>query len=97
MKQITTIGRGLKLIRVFHQLNQKELAAKLERSPSYISEIESGKKKPSYELLQQYSDFFDVPISNLFFLSESLAKEPGEILPSISTKIVCMIELIHQQ
>jgi transcriptional regulator with XRE-family HTH domain len=41
-------------------------------SKSYLSEIESGRKKVSLELLNQYSSHFDVPISALFFFSEEM-------------------------
>jgi transcriptional regulator with XRE-family HTH domain len=60
------LGKALRLIRVFHDLSQKDLAEKLEISKSYISEIESGKKTPTIDLLNKYSNFFDIPTKRLF-------------------------------
>lgn len=66
------INKALKLTRQFHSLKQIELADKLGISKSYLSEIESGKKPVSYELLEKYSDIFEIKTSSLVFFSESL-------------------------
>lgn len=66
------INRALKLIRQYHKLKQSDLSEKLGISKSYLSEIESGKKAVSYNLLQKYSNIFDIQTSSLVFFSESL-------------------------
>ena len=91
------INRALNTIRVFHEINQKELAEKLKISRSYISEIESGKKKPSLDLIQQYSKVFDVPVSNIFLLSEFLEKGKNLDIQIVSPKIALMLKLIHEK
>ena len=55
------INEALKLIRVFHDLRQFELAEHLKVSKSHISEIESGTKTPSLELMEKYSAEFRIP------------------------------------
>ncbi|MCZ7597545.1 MAG: helix-turn-helix domain-containing protein [Gammaproteobacteria bacterium] len=52
------IGTALRLVRDYHRLDQRELAGKLGISPSYLSELEKGKKKPSLELLEKYRGGF---------------------------------------
>ena len=47
--------RALRLIRVFHDMNQADVADKLGLSKSYISELEQGRKKPSIEVLERYA------------------------------------------
>lgn len=69
------INIALKTIREFHGINQTELASRLEISKSYLSEIESGRKKISYDLLELYSQIFDIPVSSLVFFSESIGSE----------------------
>lgn len=69
------INKALKAIRQFHKIKQSDLADKLFISKSYLSEIESGKKPVSYELLEKYSRIFDVPVSSLVFFSENLEQE----------------------
>lgn len=63
---------ALRLVRVFHDLNQSELALRLDVSKSYLSELESGKKTPTLELLEKYAETFGMPLSSLLFFSENL-------------------------
>ena len=66
------MNNAIKVIRQYHNLNQTQLASKLSISTSYLSELESGKKEPSLELLQRYSSVFNVPLSSLIVFSETL-------------------------
>jgi transcriptional regulator with XRE-family HTH domain len=65
-------GQALKLIRQFHNIKQGQLAADLGISNSYLSEIESGKKEVTMELLNKYSKFFNIPMSSLMLFSENI-------------------------
>ena len=67
------LARALKLTREFHRLNQVELARQLDISKSYLSEIESGAKVPTVELLNKYAANFNLPVSTLLLLSEKLS------------------------
>ncbi len=66
------INRALKLAREFHRLKQYELAKQLSISTSYLSEIESGDKPPSLQLLQTYARVFDVPASTFLLFDEQV-------------------------
>ena len=66
------LGSALRCIRVFHDLKQGEAAAQLGISRSYLSEIESETKQPTLQLIQKYSEVFDVPTSSILFFSENL-------------------------
>ena len=68
------IDKALTLIRVFHNIKQKDLAESLSVSPSYLSEIESGKKQVTVDLLQKYADHFRIPLSSLLYFSEQIDK-----------------------
>ena len=65
-------GQALKLLRRYQGLNQSNLAKKLGVSRSYISELESGNRTPSIDLLGRYADVFNVPVSSLVFFAEAL-------------------------
>jgi transcriptional regulator with XRE-family HTH domain len=71
------INRALRIIRQFHKVKQSDLAARFKMSKSYLSEIESGKKPVSLELLDKYANEFDIPVSSLVFFSESISSKGG--------------------
>lgn len=66
------LNEALRLIRAYHDLSQTALCAELGISNSYLSEIESGKKQPTLDLLNRYSERFGIPVSSLMFFSENL-------------------------
>ena len=72
------LSTSLRLIRQYHNINQTRLAAKLNISTSYLSELEAGKKDVSIDLLQRYATIFDVPLSSLVVFSETLDGEHSD-------------------
>jgi transcriptional regulator with XRE-family HTH domain len=64
------ISRALKMLRRYHDLKQKDLAAKLGLSPSHLCEIEAGTKPVSYDLLEKYSEVFEIPVSSITIFAE---------------------------
>ena len=68
------LNEALKQIRIFHQIKQAELAVQLEISRPYLSEIESGRKSVSMDILNRYAEIFDVPKSSLLLFSENIGK-----------------------
>ncbi len=70
------IGEALRLIRVYHDLKQKDVAKRVEVSTSYLSEIEKGHKAASLDLIRKYSETFDIPMSSILFFAEQ-AKDGG--------------------
>jgi transcriptional regulator with XRE-family HTH domain len=93
------LSRALKLLRTFHQLNQNELAKILGISNSYLSEIESGNKKPSLELLNKYSLAFKVPVSSILLFSEKLEEKKGSkiLREKAADKILRILEWISER
>lgn len=71
------IGKALKRTRQFHRLSQAKLATDLKISKSYLSELESGKKTPTIDVLEKYSKVFEVPTSSFLMFAESM--ETGEV------------------
>ena len=62
--------RALRLIRQYHRLSQAALADELNISKSFISELESGRKKASIDILERYAKNFKIPLSSLLIFSE---------------------------
>lgn len=66
------LGEALRLIRVYHDMKQKDAADVLGLSTSYLSEIEKGHKVPTLDVLHRYSDQFGLPLSSILFFAESV-------------------------
>lgn len=94
------IGEALRLLRVFHDVKQNELATQLELSPSYLSEMERAKRPVSLEVLNRYADHFSIPMSSLLFFSETLgAKDRSKRVEAarkvISSKVLQILRFVE--
>lgn len=70
------INDALRLLRLYLGMSQKQIASKLSISQSMISEIESGEKSVSIDILEKYSINLNVRMSQLLFFAEELGGEP---------------------
>ena len=91
------IGKALRLLRVYHDLKLGDLAKQIEISPGYLSEIENGKKKPSLELIEKYSNFFKIKPSSILFFSENLDNDTitGKIKNNMRGNILAFLSAIE--
>lgn len=91
------LNEALRLIRVFHDTKQAALARELGLSRSYLSEIESGKKEPSLDLLYRYSEYFHIPVSSLLLFSESLddPRPSDKLRLAAADKVLKMLQWIE--
>jgi transcriptional regulator with XRE-family HTH domain len=90
------ISKAIKLLRQYHNLKQTQLASRLSISTSYLSELESGKKEPSLDLLQKYADCFNIPLSSLVVFSETLdgSHSKSKARAFLSKKMLKVLEWI---
>ena len=93
------IHEALRLIRVFHDLKQVELAEKLGVSKSHVSEIEKGNKTPSLDLIQRYATEFKIPVSSIMFFAEELpnAKSGDKIRSKIAGKVIDILRFVERK
>lgn len=93
------LSEALKQIRMFHQLKQVELADELGISKSFLSEVESGRKSVSMDLLLKYSEVFSVPASSLMMFSENMdaAKSSDKLRLKCANKIIKVMDWISAQ
>lgn len=63
----TALARSIALLvlqyRTTHDMNQKELAAKLGLSPPALARLESGEHNPSFETIRRISNALDLEIA----------------------------------
>lgn len=87
---------ALRLMRVFHDMSQTTLADKLGISKSYLSEIEKGeKKKVTLDLLERYSQVFNIPVSSLMFFAEQVDEGKYEkVRVTVAGKVLKMLDWI---
>ena len=97
------LSEALRLIRVFHDLKQGELAARLEISKSHLSEIEGGKKQPRIDLIERYSSEFGIPSSSILFFAENL-ENPSKLAGTeqrarglIARKVIRFLQLVEDR
>lgn len=93
------LGEALRLVRVYHDLSQSQLCLDLGVSNSYVSEIESGKKQPTLELLQKYSTAFDIPVSSLLFFAENLGDpRPTDRLRKVAaSQVISLLQWVENK
>lgn len=93
------LNECLRLFRVFHDKKLVELAKELKISPSYLSEIETGKKQPPIELINKYAKVFKTTPSAILFFSEELDKEKkrGRLKVSIRNKMIKFMQAIENE
>jgi transcriptional regulator with XRE-family HTH domain len=90
------LAEALRLMRVYHDMNQTELSREIGMSTATISMLESGDKNPSLETLQKYADVFMVPLSSILFFSEELSGEgvTRPIRKTVAKKIIAILNWI---
>lgn len=90
------IGEALRVLRVFNGYKAKELAEELKISPSFISEIENGGKKPTLDLLNKYGEVFHVKVSTLILFSEALDEDsPKDIRHNIAGAGMKLLKILE--
>ena len=93
------INEALRLIRVFHDMKQVQLAERIGVSNSHISEIEKGVKTPSLELINAYAKEFGMPVSSIMFFAETLpkAKAGDRVRSQIARKALNILQFIERK
>lgn len=93
------LNEALRLIRVYHDISQSQLCTELAVSNSHLSEIESGKKQPSLDLLNRYGERFDIPVSSLLFFSENMdnPKVMDKVRVGVARKIVSLLKWVEEK
>ena len=68
-----TVGKRIRLFRSHKKITQEELAFQIGTSAAYISNIESGKKKPSLQKLVQISEVLGVTVNDFIYPSYDIS------------------------
>lgn len=66
------INEALRLCRVYSDMSAIQFKEVIGYSSGFISEIESGKKTPTTQMISKYAEWLGVSVSSLIVFSESL-------------------------
>ena len=75
-------GKAIKIARATRGVSQRQLAKLVKVDASYISKLETGKRKPSLDLLGVISASLSMPV----YLLTLLASEKGDIQSGLSSR-----------
>lgn len=75
-------SNNIKFYRTKNKMSQQELAEKCETATNYISEIETGRKFPSIEMIEKLATVLEVPAWAFLYIStqETENKNPVVVL-----------------
>ena len=92
----TMLNEALRLIRIFHDVSQKDMATRLQIGAPYLSEIEAGKKEPTLQLLRKYAGEFNIPMSSILFFAEHIdnATPASRLKTAVSSKVLALLQFI---
>ena len=83
-------GKQIQLLRQRHNLTQKELAEIINSSQNYLSDLETGKKRPSLDYYITIANYFKVSLDQLF--ADELSMKKNIIIDSVVLKMGYMSE-----
>lgn len=72
---MTTIGTILKISRITNDLRVSEVSKIIKISPSYICDIERGRRNPSLRTLEKLSNVYKIPVSEFYRVKEKADEE----------------------
>lgn len=75
-------SNNIKFYRTKNKMSQQELAERCETATNYISEIETGRKFPSIEMIEKLATVLEVPAWAFLYIStqENENKNPVVVL-----------------
>jgi transcriptional regulator with XRE-family HTH domain len=83
----SVLGPRLRAIRLRHGLSLRELARRVDLSPSAISQIETGKMQPSVRTLYALAAEFGVTVDEVLFNDAPSSDAPAASLPDSSPAV----------
>lgn len=91
------ISEVLKLLRIISNYKQNELADELGISPALLSQIESGDRNPTMDLLDKYCAVFHLRKSALLFFAEETGKvkNTGNVRQHFRRKALRLLQLME--
>jgi putative transcriptional regulator len=71
---VMNIGEVIVDLRKQKGVKQKDLATALDISAAYLSQVEHNEEKPSVSLIANIANYFDLPVTAIFFKALDIDK-----------------------
>jgi transcriptional regulator with XRE-family HTH domain len=78
------LGLAIRSLRKERELSQEELGHRAEIHPTWISHIESGRANPAWGTVRRIATVFEVRLSEIVLLAESLCEDDESKAPERS-------------
>jgi transcriptional regulator with XRE-family HTH domain len=72
------LGQAIRRLRIERDLSQEKLGHLAEIHPTWVSHIESGRTNPAWGTVRRIAGVFEVRLSEIVLLAESLYEDEGE-------------------
>lgn len=94
MTKRLVVNDALRLLRLYSGFSQAVMAKRLGVAQSLVSDVESGRKNVTMDLLAAYSDATGIRMSQLLFFAEEIEGQPiarrGRLI--IADKVLKLLE-----
>ena len=88
------IGHAIRTVRQKRMYKQKDLAAKLGISPSFLSQIEQGKREPSSRLIEQVAEKLDIPVQLIVLLATEFKADNSKFEYQLKDISFAMLDIL---
>lgn len=82
------IGQVVKRLRQESHLTQEQLSGQCGIDQHYLSNIESGQRNVSVEVVERIATFFNLPLSSFFSLVEDIPDNPVQSVSNIPADVL---------
>jgi len=90
-KKSTPLSEALRLLRIYSDISQGDMALNLNFQYNVLSQIESGRRGITLKTLDKYALFFDIKVKDITFFAEQI-KDKKNIKKDIFNHIMQTIK-----
>ncbi len=90
------IGEAIRTVRQRKLVKQKDLAAALGISSSFLSQIEQGKREPNLEMIKRIADKLKIPVQLVLLLATDFKAEYSKFERQLKDISFAMLDILAE-
>lgn len=71
-KKSNPLSEAVRLLRVYSDISQGDIAVNLQFQNNVISQIENGRREITLKTLEKYAEFFKIQVKDITFFAEQI-------------------------